>query len=215
MPRCSRSLMWCARSRPAATSTRRLTWRICTGPTASAARRPAQSRSRHRSEMRTSRSGRDIPPPKGEGGNPGFEPGEPGGGGRGRWLCVILLFASVAMCATAFGSAIWIASLGPAPLGEGLAFSTLVLDRDGRLLRPYTTPDGRWRLAAKREHVDPRFLDLLFAYEDKRFASHFGIDPLALARAFAQLVTHGHVVSGASTLTMQVARLLEPRGQRS
>ena len=46
------------------------------------------------------------------------------------------------------GGAWWIASLGPAPLGEGLAFSTLVVDRDGKLLRPYTTPDGRWRLPA-------------------------------------------------------------------
>ena len=165
--------------------------------------------------MRNSGSGRDIPPPKGEGGDPGLEPGEPGGGGRGCWRRAIPLFAFVAMCATVFGSAYWIASLGPALLGERLAFSTLVLDRDGRLLRPYTTPDGRWRLAAKREHVDARFLDLLFAYEDKRFATHFGIDPLALARAFAQLVTHGRVVSGASTLTMQVARLLEPRAQRS
>ena len=65
--------------------------------------------------------------------------------------------------------ACWIASLGPAPRGDGLAFSTLVVDRDGMLLRPYTTPEGRWRLPAAREHVDPRFLELLLAYEDKRF----------------------------------------------
>ena len=77
----------------------------------------------------------------------------------------------------------WIASLGPAPLGEGLAFSTLVVDRDGRLLRPYATPDGRWRLPATREDVDPRFLELLLAYEDKRFRAHHGVDPLALGRA--------------------------------
>ena len=63
----------------------------------------------------------------------------------------------------------WIASLGPVPRGEGLAFSTLVVDRDGRLLRPYTTPDGRWRLPATRADVDPRFLAMLFAYEDRRF----------------------------------------------
>ena len=63
----------------------------------------------------------------------------------------------------------WVASLGPVPRGEGLAFSTLVVDRDGRLLRPYTTPEGRWRLPATREDVDPRFLAMLFAYEDRRF----------------------------------------------
>jgi penicillin-binding protein 1C len=111
--------------------------------------------------------------------------------------------------------AYWIMSLAPAPLGEGLAFSTLVVDRDGKLLRPYATPEGRWRLAATRDDVDPRFLDLLFGYEDKRFNTHRGVDPLALARALAQLITQRRIVSGGSTLTMQVARLLEPRAERS
>jgi penicillin-binding protein 1C len=63
--------------------------------------------------------------------------------------------------------------------------------------------------------VDPRFLKLLFAYEDKRFSRHHGVDVLAMGRAAFQLVTHGQIVSGASTLTMQVARLLEPREHRS
>jgi penicillin-binding protein 1C len=101
------------------------------------------------------------------------------------------------------------------PLGEALAFSTLVVDRDGKLLRPYTTPEGRWRLPATQDDVDPRFVSLLVAYEDKRFSVHHGIDPFALGRAFAQLITHGRIVSGASTITMQVARLLEPRAERS
>jgi penicillin-binding protein 1C len=109
----------------------------------------------------------------------------------------------------------WIVSLGPPPLGDGLAFSTLVVDRDGRLLRPYTTNLGRWRLPARRENVDPRFFKFLFAYEDKRFLDHHGVDPLALGRAFGQLMRNGHIVSGASTLSMQVARLLEPRSERS
>ena len=80
---------------------------------------------------------------------------------------------------------------------RGAAFSTLVVDRDGQLLRPYATPDGRWRLPATREDVDPRFLDLLLAYEDKRFRAHHGVDPLALARAACQFVAHGRIVSGA------------------
>jgi penicillin-binding protein 1C len=109
----------------------------------------------------------------------------------------------------------WIAALGPAPVGEGIEFSTVVLDREGRLLRPYATREGRWRLPAEPADVDPRFFDILFAYEDKRFRAHPGVDPLALARAAYQLLTHGRVVSGASTLTMQVARLLEPRSERS
>jgi penicillin-binding protein 1C len=132
-----------------------------------------------------------------------------------RWLRVSLVAASTAIVAVASACAYWISSLGAAPLGERLAFSALVVDRDGKLLRPYTTPEGRWRLPATRENVDPRFLELLLAYEDKRFRAHHGVDPLALGRAFAQLVTHGRIVSGASTITMQVARLLEPRAERS
>src|SRR5262249_51497280 len=132
-----------------------------------------------------------------------------------RWLRTSLLIAMLAAATVLAGGAWWIASLGPAPLGEGLAFSTLVVDRDGRLLRPYTTPEGRWRLPAARENVDPRLLTLLLAYEDKRFVSHHGVDPLALGRAFMQILRNGHIVSGASTITMQVARLLEPRAERS
>src|SRR5216683_3310383 len=97
-----------------------------------------------------------------------------------RWLCWSLVAVFIATGSLLAAGALWIRSLGPAPLGDGLAFSTLVVDREGRLLRPYTTPEGRWRLPATREHVDPRFLSLLFAYEDKRFTTHHGVDPLAL-----------------------------------
>ena len=137
------------------------------------------------------------------------------GSRRRRWLGLALAVVFVATAMVLSGGAWWIASLGPPPLGEGLAFSTLVVDRDGRLLRPYTTLDGRWRLPAGREQVDPRFLQLLLAYEDKRFGAHRGVDPLALGRAFTQLLGHRRIISGASTITMQVARLLEPRTERS
>lgn len=106
-------------------------------------------------------------------------------------------------------------SLGRVPLGERLEFSTVVIDREGRLLRPYATLDGRWRLPAALKDVDPRYLDLLIGYEDKRFRSHHGVDPLAVGRAALQLATSGRIVSGGSTITMQVARLLEPRTERT
>jgi len=106
-------------------------------------------------------------------------------------------------------------SLGPAPLGKDLGYSHVVLDREGRLLRAYATAEGRWRLPATEDDVDPRFLKVLFAYEDKRFRSHRGVDPLSLGRAAIQFAASGHIVSGGSTITMQVARLLEPRQQRS
>ena len=126
------------------------------------------------------------------------------------------LAAPVFVCVAALAIIIcWIAALGPAPLGKGLEFSTRVLDRDGRLLRAYATSDGRWRLPAQVADVDPRFFEMLIAYEDKRFREHHGIDPLALLRAAFQLVSSGHILSGGSTLTMQVARLSEPRSGRT
>ena len=90
--------------------------------------------------------------------------------------------------------------------------SAEVLDRDGDLLRAYTVADGRWRLAIDPAEVDPFFVTLLLAYEDKRFYQHSGVDLRALLRALVQSVWEGQVVSGASTLTMQVARLLEGSG---
>src|SRR5437763_1628435 len=96
--------------------------------------------------------------------------------GRCRWWTLFVIALLVSLGAGA-GAVWWVASLGPAPLGQSLQFSTMMLDRNGQVLRAYTTPEGRWRLPATRESVDPRFLDLLFAYEDKRFASHHGVDP--------------------------------------
>jgi penicillin-binding protein 1C len=124
----------------------------------------------------------------------------------------------IALALTAVGFVVatsYTHSLGPAPTGEHLAYSTIVQDRNGRLLRPYATPDGKWRLPVTLDAVDPRFVKALVAYEDKRFYSHPGVDPLALARGAVQLLTNGKIVSGGSTLTMQVARLLEPRSERS
>nr|WP_206078691.1 penicillin-binding protein 1C [Mesorhizobium camelthorni] len=103
----------------------------------------------------------------------------------------------------------------PPPLPEKLVVSTEVVDRDGALLRAFATPDGRWRLAANLDQVDPQFVEMLIAYEDKRFHEHSGVDPLALLRAAGQFAGNGRIVSGGSTLSMQLARLIEPRAGRS
>ncbi|WP_296766588.1 penicillin-binding protein 1C [Sediminimonas sp.] len=87
--------------------------------------------------------------------------------------------------------------------------SVEVVDRDGRLLRAYTVADGRWRLGARADQVDPLYLAMLLAYEDKRFYRHGGVDARAMIRAAGQALANGRIVSGASTLSMQVARLLE------
>ncbi|MFT6450800.1 MAG: penicillin-binding protein 1C [Halocynthiibacter sp.] len=84
-----------------------------------------------------------------------------------------------------------------------------VLARDGALLRAYPVADGRWRLQGALSSTDKRFIEMLIAYEDKRFYRHHGVDPIALMRAVGQAVQSGEIVSGGSTLTMQVARLLE------
>lgn len=90
--------------------------------------------------------------------------------------------------------------------------SVEVVDRHGELLRAYTVADGRWRLALPEDRVDPDYLAMLLAYEDKRFYDHPGVDARSMLRAVAQAVWNGRVVSGGSTLTMQVARLLEESG---
>jgi penicillin-binding protein 1C len=82
-------------------------------------------------------------------------------------------------------------------------------------LRPFLTADGRWKLPVGGDDVDPRYLAMLKAYEDKRFDAHPGIDPLGILRAAGQMLANGRIVSGGSTLTMQVARLLEPREERT
>lgn len=86
-----------------------------------------------------------------------------------------------------------------------------VQDRDGRILSVLPAPGGFWRLATRPDDVAPVLLDLLIAAEDRRFYRHAGVDPLALGRAAGQWLRAGRVVSGGSTLTMQAARLLEPR----
>jgi penicillin-binding protein 1C len=105
--------------------------------------------------------------------------------------------------------------LGPLDLSTSRLGSTMVVDRDGRLLRAFTMANGRWRLPVTETQVDPRYLAMLLAYEDGRFRQHDGVDARAMIRAAWQWATRGHVVSGGSTLTMQVARLIEPRDDRT
>ncbi len=132
--------------------------------------------------------------------------------GPGRWLLIalgalflagLLVFASLPFLASALAP-----RLGAVPT------SPLVLDRHGRLLRAFTVADGRWRLPVTLGEVDPLFIRILLACEDRRFHDHGGVDVLALARAAQQWATNGRIVSGASTLTMQVARLLEGQPTR-
>ena len=123
-------------------------------------------------------------------------------------------------CLAALAGLSWVAfesldTAFPPPLPAKLAVSPEVTDRDGQLLRANATKDGRWRLATTLAQVDPQFLEMLVAYEDKRFYDHQGVDLRALARAATQFASNGRIISGGSTLSMQLARLIEPREKRS
>jgi penicillin-binding protein 1C len=114
---------------------------------------------------------------------------------------------------------LWLAALGRDRFDDWIDATILppllvetsieVLDRNGDLLRAYTVADGRWRLALPPDKVDQTYIAMLLAYEDKRFRDHNGVDLRSMIRAVSQAVWNGRVVSGGSTLTMQVARLLE------
>ncbi len=126
---------------------------------------------------------------------------------RGRLAVAITAGALAALA----GTALMLDAAFPPVLDRYRERSAAVLDADGQLLRGFTTAAGTWRFAARPDEVDPLYLRMLKDYEDKRFDSHPGVDPLALARALGQWAASGRPVSGASTLTMQVVRLLEPR----
>ena len=102
--------------------------------------------------------------------------------------------------------------LDPPDMTRAQTLSREVTARDGTLLRAFLSKDGAWRIRTTPGQINPRYLAMLKAYEDKRFDRHWGVDPPAMLRAAIQFARAGHVVSGGSTLTMQVARLLEPHG---
>src|SRR5262245_603879 len=126
----------------------------------------------------------------------------------------LALAAAVLVSALAAAGIAWL-SWGHLPLDRANDLSVTVLDRKQRLLRAYTASDGRWRLPIAPAEVDQRYLAMLIAFEDKRFRSHGGVDVWAIGRACWQLVRHGRIVSGGSTLSMQVARLLLGEHQRT
>ena len=101
--------------------------------------------------------------------------------------------------------------LFPPDLSRLASVGTEVRDQRGRVLALLPAPGGVWRFRSAGDQVSPVLRDLLIAVEDQRFWSHPGIDPLALGRAVLQWASAGRVISGGSTLSMQAARLLEPR----
>jgi len=124
-------------------------------------------------------------------------------------LAASLLVGAIALCAlVAF---IW--QVFPVPmqtLAEWPA-SPVVTDRDGHTIARLVGRDEQWRLPVPAADMSDWLLQATIAAEDARFSAHCGIDPLAVLRAVQQNITRGRVVSGASTLSMQVCRMLDDR----
>jgi penicillin-binding protein 1C len=109
---------------------------------------------------------------------------------------------------------VWVSLLVIVPLPPAKPFSRVILDRQGRMLHAFLAADGRWRLQTQSAKIPHRLKTLLLAREDRWFYVHPGVNPLALARAALQNLRAGSIVSGGSTITMQIARMLEP-GERT
>ncbi|KCZ90664.1 penicillin-binding protein 1C [Hyphomonas johnsonii] len=118
-----------------------------------------------------------------------------------------LLAALAVLLAAVFG----LDALFPPPLARAGHISAMVTDRQGKPLRAFPTDDGRWRFRGDLDKIDPEFVEALIRVEDKRFRQHQGTDWIGMARAAVDSVFAGRIVSGGSTITMQTARMLEPR----
>jgi len=97
----------------------------------------------------------------------------------------------------------------PTP-GRNAPYAVVVLARDGTPLRAFPDREHVWRHPVALSEVSPYYVEALIGYEDKLFHWHAGVNPFALARAAGQWLWHGRVISGGSTLTMQVARIIDP-----
>ncbi len=92
-------------------------------------------------------------------------------------------------------------------------FAQVVLDSQGEPLRYFADSRGVWRYPVSLDQVSPYYLEALLNYEDQYFFQHLGVNPLAIGRAAIQWIDHGKLVSGGSTITMQVARILHPHSR--
>lgn len=117
-----------------------------------------------------------------------------------------LLIAAAAVAVTA----VVLDRIFPLRLPGPDAISSVVVARDGTPLRAFADSDGVWRQQVTAAQVSPLYLDALLTYEDRWFHWHPGINPWALLRGAAGGLRHGRIVSGGSTLTMQVARSIHP-----
>ncbi|MBL7170815.1 MAG: transglycosylase domain-containing protein, partial [Candidatus Omnitrophica bacterium] len=94
---------------------------------------------------------------------------------------------------------------------QNIEYSKYICDKDGHPLRAFLGQDDRWLLPVDLKELNPNLINATIAIEDRRFRDHHGVDVSAIARAIKQNLANRRVISGASTLSMQVIRILEPR----
>ncbi|WDG92691.1 peptidoglycan glycosyltransferase PbpC [Pseudomonas chlororaphis] len=130
-------------------------------------------------------------------------------GGRRGWRILRIVLGGLLL----LWVALWLADrIWPLPLPKD-DLARVVLAEDGTPLWRFADANGVWRYPVRTDEVSPYYLDALLTYEDRWFYSHPGVNPMALARAAWQNLTGGRVLSGGSTLSMQVARLLDPHSR--
>jgi len=118
-------------------------------------------------------------------------------------LCIVL----------SFGFALFLLLNWLFPVPDKIEYSTIITDNKGELIHAFLTSDQKWRMRTRLEEISPLLRKTIIEKEDKYFYYHSGINPLALGRAFVKNIFRMKRTSGASTITMQVARALEPKGR--
>ncbi|MCO5249993.1 MAG: transglycosylase domain-containing protein [Candidatus Kapabacteria bacterium] len=92
-------------------------------------------------------------------------------------------------------------------------YSTVITSREGKILKTYLSNDDKWRLEAELADINPKMKELIIFKEDKYFYYHPGVNIFSIFRAFKQNIFAGEIQSGASTITMQLARMLQPKSR--
>jgi penicillin-binding protein 1C len=121
-----------------------------------------------------------------------------------KWLKRI--FITIAVLVVLFFSLNWVF-----PLPDNIEYSTIITDSKGEVVHAFLTKDQKWRMKTELEDISPLLRKTIVEKEDKYFYSHPGVNALAIARAFVKNIFRWKRTSGASTITMQVARALEPK----
>ena len=116
----------------------------------------------------------------------------------------LISLSSLLLCAVLTACLAWYVRQAP-DLGRLTDVSQVIRAHDGTIINLRLTKDGYWREKATLGTIDPKLVNVLIAYEDQRFWDHRGVDPKAIIRASYDFVKSGRIVSGASTLTMQVS----------